>query len=73
MGGAARSGRREQANPGDFCWRLRIGRERCGEQVEGEGEEKPNGGAHHGSLLGSSTCGGILCAMCQGRKPHFAN
>jgi hypothetical protein len=43
------------------------------EETEGEGDEKSEKTARHGSLLHARTCGGILRGMCRGRKAHFAD
>ena len=59
------------ADARDFRRRLRLGEKRHHEQTEGEGHEKLDPAACHGSLLGARTCGGILRAMCQGRKSKF--
>jgi hypothetical protein len=41
----------KHTDPGHACGRLRLGCERHHEETEGEGEEQPNGGAHHGHVF----------------------
>jgi hypothetical protein len=41
----------KQANPGDFPRRLSVGYAQRGEEAEGEGDERPDRAARHGSVL----------------------